>query len=85
MIMMILQGLNCENCIDGFFGNPVNGGTCQKCECNDQGSLCDHKTGNCFCNTKGRIVFTVFTVSDTNVNYDNNNYLIHLSLQILNN
>jgi len=47
------QGRHCERCTDGYYGNPVNGGGCKKCECNGQGTLCDHKTGNCFCNTKG--------------------------------
>jgi len=47
------QGDHCQRCTDGFFGNPVNGGDCKKCECNGQGTLCDNKSGNCFCTTKG--------------------------------
>ena len=38
-----VQGEHCERCTDGFFGKPVNGGDCRKCECNGQGSLCDHR------------------------------------------
>ena len=47
------QGEHCERCTDGYFGHPVNGGTCAKCDCNGQGTLCDHRSGNCFCTTKG--------------------------------
>jgi len=47
------QGDHCERCSVGFFGHPVNGGTCKKCECNGQGTECDHRSGNCFCTTKG--------------------------------
>jgi len=47
------QGDHCQRCSEGFFGHPVNGGECGKCECNGQGTLCDHRSGNCFCTTKG--------------------------------
>jgi len=47
------MGDHCERCSDGYFGHPVNGGECKKCECNGQGTLCDHRSGNCFCTTKG--------------------------------
>ena len=47
------QGDHCQSCSDGFFGNPGNGGKCSKCQCNEQGTLCDHKTGRCYCTTKG--------------------------------
>ena len=47
------QGEHCQRCTEGYFGHPVNGGECGKCECNGQGSLCDHRSGNCFCTTKG--------------------------------
>lgn len=49
----LTMGRNCEKCKSGYWGNPVNGGQCQKCECNNQGSLCNSETGKCFCQTKG--------------------------------
>ncbi|XP_075525225.1 wing blister isoform X1 [Dermacentor variabilis] len=46
-------GRRCERCADGFFGNPlVDGGRCERCECNhygSQGHRCDHLTGACHC------------------------------------
>ena len=39
----------------GYFGSPVNGGTCQACECNGQAEECHHKSGRCHCTTKGII------------------------------
>uniref|UniRef100_A0A1B6D320 CUB domain-containing protein n=1 Tax=Clastoptera arizonana TaxID=38151 RepID=A0A1B6D320_9HEMI len=49
----LTQGLHCEHCRAGYYGNPVNGGKCDPCECNDHGTLCDPETGKCFCTTKG--------------------------------
>lgn len=49
------EGEHCEKCAKGFFGSPVNGGTCQACECNGQAEECNHKTGRCHCTTKGII------------------------------
>ncbi|XP_041767179.1 attractin [Anopheles merus] len=46
-------GPNCDKCKPGFWGNPVNGGICQKCECNGQAQYCHSETGKCFCSTKG--------------------------------
>uniref|UniRef100_A0A8D8HL17 Attractin n=1 Tax=Culex pipiens TaxID=7175 RepID=A0A8D8HL17_CULPI len=46
-------GANCEKCKPGYWGNPVNGGTCQKCDCNGQAQYCHSETGKCFCSTKG--------------------------------
>jgi len=43
---------NCV-CTEGYFGNPVNGGECRECECNGQGTQCDHTSGKCICTTKG--------------------------------
>uniref|UniRef100_A0AC35U8Y0 CUB domain-containing protein n=1 Tax=Rhabditophanes sp. KR3021 TaxID=114890 RepID=A0AC35U8Y0_9BILA len=46
-------GDHCEKCSPGFFGDARNGGSCQRCECNGQAEKCNHKTGSCFCTTKG--------------------------------
>lgn len=46
-------GQNCERCKNGYWGNPVNGGMCQKCECNGQATHCHHETAKCYCSTKG--------------------------------
>ena len=46
-------GEKCELCIDGFFGNPVNGGNCTGCQCNSQADICDRHTGHCYCRTRG--------------------------------
>lgn len=37
----------------GYWGNPVNGGTCQKCECNGQATHCHPESARCYCSTKG--------------------------------
>ncbi|XP_026479999.1 attractin-like protein 1 [Ctenocephalides felis] len=47
------MGENCDKCQNGYWGDPVNGGTCQPCECNGQASLCNSETGKCYCTTKG--------------------------------
>lgn len=49
----LTTGQNCERCKTGYWGNPVNGGVCQKCECNGQATHCHHETAKCFCSTKG--------------------------------
>ncbi|XP_063699166.1 attractin-like protein 1 isoform X2 [Culicoides brevitarsis] len=49
----LTHGPNCEKCKSGYWGNPVNGGKCQKCECNNQATHCNGETGKCFCSTKG--------------------------------
>lgn len=36
-----------------LIGLPVNGGSCQKCECNNQATNCNPESGKCFCSTKG--------------------------------
>lgn len=46
-------GPHCDKCIPGYWGNPLNGGKCQLCECNEQATLCHPETGKCFCTTKG--------------------------------
>lgn len=49
----LTYGTHCEKCSRGYWGNPINGGQCQKCECNNQGDFCNPDNGKCFCNTKG--------------------------------
>lgn len=39
------HGPNCERCQKGYYGSPVNGGTCQPCMCNGHGVDCQHETG----------------------------------------
>lgn len=51
----LTEGANCEKCRPGYWGNPINGGTCQKCECNGQATNCHMETGKCFCHTKGLV------------------------------
>ncbi|XP_071746862.1 LOW QUALITY PROTEIN: attractin-like protein 1 [Lepeophtheirus salmonis] len=48
-------GEHCQKCTKGYFGNPVNGGKCRPCKCNEQAEECDHRTGKCLCSTKGII------------------------------
>lgn len=43
-------GTQCERCAPGYFGNPQKfGGSCQPCNCNNNGHLgsCDPVTGDC--------------------------------------
>ncbi|XP_021568496.1 laminin subunit alpha-3, partial [Carlito syrichta] len=43
-------GTQCERCAPGYFGNPQKfGGSCQQCDCNNNGQLgsCDPLTGDC--------------------------------------
>ncbi|KAK7866706.1 hypothetical protein R5R35_003244 [Gryllus longicercus] len=49
----LTHGPHCENCAVGYYGSPINGGKCNPCECNDQGTECHPESGKCFCTTKG--------------------------------
>ncbi|XP_035739558.1 attractin-like protein 1 isoform X1 [Vespa mandarinia] len=49
----LTYGQNCDKCIPGYYGSPLNGATCQPCSCNNQGTQCSSETGKCFCTTKG--------------------------------
>ncbi|XP_012260217.2 attractin-like protein 1 isoform X2 [Athalia rosae] len=49
----LTHGPHCDKCIPGYYGSPLNGGNCQACACNDQGTQCTSETGKCFCTTKG--------------------------------
>ena len=51
-------GPQCETCIDGFFGNALNGGNCSRCECANKAVTCDASTGACRCFTNGQIGFS---------------------------
>lgn len=48
-------GNHCEKCKPGYWGNPINGGTCKACDCNGQATNCHETTGKCFCHTKGLV------------------------------
>ena len=48
------DGDNCQQCKDGFFGNPLSG-QCRACDCNVYGSVsqaCNSVTGQCQCKEK---------------------------------
>ncbi|XP_072933991.1 attractin-like protein 1 [Epargyreus clarus] len=46
-------GAHCDTCAHAHWGSPLNGGTCQPCECNAQAVSCAPDTGRCYCSTKG--------------------------------
>ncbi|RVE44948.1 hypothetical protein evm_010373 [Chilo suppressalis] len=46
-------GEHCDTCAPGHWGNPLNGGVCQPCDCNAQAVSCAPDTGRCYCTTKG--------------------------------
>ena len=49
----LTEGEQCDRCRDGYYGNPINGGHCLPCRCNNHSDTCNSQTGRCFCNTKG--------------------------------
>ena len=49
------EGDHCEKCSSMYFGDAVNGGTCEPCKCNGNAAQCDHRSGRCHCTTKGII------------------------------
>lgn len=51
----LTTGSHCEYCIKGYWGNPVNGGKCTQCSCNNQAEDCHRESGKCYCSTKGII------------------------------
>lgn len=51
----LTTGPHCEHCEKGYWGSPVNGGKCQKCECRGHADDCHRETGKCHCKTKGLI------------------------------
>lgn len=63
------EGLHCDKCIPGYFGNSINGGTCRPCRCNGHAQSCNRETGKCYCSTKGIISH------DCNKCDDQNNYI----------
>lgn len=46
-----VKGLNCNTCIDNFYG--LDASSCKPCDCNStgtvSGTVCDSKTGHCIC------------------------------------
>lgn len=60
-------GLSCENCVAGFYRNPVNGSSydvCVPCDCNGRAETvppdCDHLTGVCMNCRNGTMVRLTF-------------------------
>lgn len=51
----LTEGSHCQYCQSGYYGNPVNGGSCQMCSCNSHSHQCHRETGKCHCTTKGII------------------------------
>ncbi|XP_062573722.1 attractin-like protein 1, partial [Saccostrea cucullata] len=49
------EGKSCERCVDGYYGDASNGGSCSACQCNGQADSCDRKSGACYCRTRGVI------------------------------
>ena len=46
-------GDHCDKCVTGYWGNPLNGGKCLPCDCNNRATFCHPDTGKCFCSMKG--------------------------------
>ncbi|XP_037295896.1 attractin-like protein 1 isoform X2 [Manduca sexta] len=46
-------GEHCGQCAPGHWGNPLNGGACQPCDCNQRATACAPDSGRCYCATKG--------------------------------
>lgn len=51
----LTEGLHCQKCMEGHYGNPVNGGTCRPCFCYNHSTQCNPDSGKCYCTTKGII------------------------------
>lgn len=47
------DGEHCDKCIQGYHGDPINGGSCRPCRCNGHAHTCNRETGRCYCSTKG--------------------------------
>ena len=54
-LFFYISGPQCQNCAEGFFGDPLNGGSCSPCQCNNHATNCDDISGKCYCDTKGII------------------------------
>ena len=40
-------GFRCYNCLDGYFGTPINNIPCQRCKCNGHSNKCNQRSGRC--------------------------------------
>ena len=40
-------GFRCYNCLEGYFGAPINNVLCQRCKCNGHSNKCDQRSGRC--------------------------------------
>ncbi|RWS07892.1 attractin-like protein, partial [Dinothrombium tinctorium] len=49
----LTEGNQCQYCKAGYYGNPINGGNCTACSCNNHSVSCDRHNGKCYCSTKG--------------------------------
>lgn len=49
----LTSGSHCQSCMPGYYGDPINGGRCNACKCNNHANVCHVNTGKCFCTTKG--------------------------------
>ena len=40
-------GFRCYNCLNGYFGTPINNIPCQRCNCNNHSNECNKRSGRC--------------------------------------
>lgn len=51
---VFIEGDHCDTCIDGFYGDATNRGTCKRCQCSEHSEpLCNDLSGRCTCDTIG--------------------------------
>uniref|UniRef100_H2S6G2 Attractin like 1 n=1 Tax=Takifugu rubripes TaxID=31033 RepID=H2S6G2_TAKRU len=49
----LTSGTHCQSCMPGYYGDPINGGKCNACKCNNHANVCHVNSGKCYCTTKG--------------------------------